>query len=244
MAATFALITALTGAALLSDLMPNTTPARTTVTRPGPPFAARAFATATAGGLAVAALFGILASADLAQPVSPFLRWTLLPVIGLVVAGLAAAAHAALTPADNVNRHSLTTFPVASTITGALGMALLQIYISTPVAPGWQLAITLTGRAGAVLIAIGASIALANTNLWRALIAAPLIIFAAAIVGVSATGYLAVIYSIAASIWWLKRVAILIAHSYQAAREQPAHTNLPGPRRDGTAQGEAGSAQT
>jgi len=179
-------------------------------------------ATAAIAGLSIAALYAILGNLYFAMPAAGFLRWSLLPGLGIIIAALTTAIFAATNPITPGTWHRAFAYPNSSIVTAALGMGLLEYSITTGVNTNTETLFTIIGRVGGILIAIGAAIALVETNLWRILVSMPLAVFAAAIAGFTSTGLLAAIYVIAANIWWLKHAANV--HIRTIARRQTIPT--------------------
>jgi hypothetical protein len=68
----------------------------------------------------------------------------------------------------------------------------------------------LVGRGGALLLGVGAALALVRSPRFRIIVAAPLGVFAAAVVSWPATGVLGVIYIAAVTVWWVQQVWRLV----------------------------------
>ncbi len=207
MAATFALVTALMAATLIASALP---PERGLLASdPGEP--AQQIGTgllaAAAAGLAAAGMYAVGASIFFDLSTGPFLRWALLPILPLAAAAAVTAVLAARwgrIPREGW--HAWLNFPIASVLFAGAGMLLVQISMTAKAYPSHALANGLLGRFGALLLGVGAALALVRSARFRIIVAAPLATFTAAIVSCPATGLLGVIYIAAATVWWLRQI--------------------------------------
>jgi hypothetical protein len=230
MAAAFALITALVGATLIASTLPPTQPAVRS-SGPAQPTSAGSVVGSVAGsqqvgtgllaavaaGLAVAGLYAVGASVYFDLPTGGFLRWALVPILPIAAAATVTAVLAARwgrIPREGW--HAWLTFPVTSVVCGAVGMLLIQVAMTARVYPTHALANGLVGRFGALLLGVGAALALVRPARFRIIVAAPLAVFTAAIVSWPATGLLGVLYIAAATVWWLQQVWRLLRNPLAA----------------------------
>jgi hypothetical protein len=197
LAATFALLTCLAAATILAAALPAPTASQAT-----PPMASALLA-AAAIAVSVIGLYAIAGSLYLNLPIGPFLRWTLLPNLGILLAVVLLALVTARTSrAPRAGWHAVLQFPIASTITAALGMILIEIWLTTPIYNDQRIAYDILGRSGGALVMIGATLAVVRHLAWRIIVGAPMAVFGAALAGVHSTGYLAGVYIVATTVWW------------------------------------------
>jgi hypothetical protein len=225
MATAFALITALVGATLIASTLPPTQPSlrsneparptsgsksvtkSVTESMAGSQQVGTGLLAAVVAGLAVAGLYAVGASVYFDLPTGGFLRWALLPILPIAAAATVTAVLA--TRWGRIPRegwHAWLTFPVTSVVCGAVGMLLIQVAMTARAYPTHALANGLVGRFGALLLGVGAALALVRPARFRIIVAAPLAVFTAAIVSWPATGLLGVLYIAAATVWWLQQV--------------------------------------
>ncbi len=211
-AATFALITCLAAATLIASTL-----SATDRSGPGGESAeptqqiGTGLLAATAAGLAVAGLYAVGGSVYFDLPNGPFLRWAILPILPIAAAVTVTAVLAARwgrIPPEGW--HAWLNFPVGSVLCAAAGMLLIQVSMTAKVYPTGALLNGLVGRGGALLLGVGAAFALVRSSRYRIIVAAPLGVFAAAIVSWPATGVLGVIYIAAVTAWWLQQVWRLV----------------------------------
>jgi hypothetical protein len=208
MAATFALVTALAGATLLASTLPP--PDRDSHgggSGQAVPQIGTGLLAAAAVGLAVAGLYAVGASVYFDLPTGAFLRWALLPILPIAAAAVVTAVLATRwgrVPPEGW--HAWLNFPVASVLCAAVGMLLVQVAMTARAYPSHALANGLAGRFGALLLGVGAALALVRSARYRVIVAAPLAVFTAAIVSWPATGMLGVMYIAAVTVWWLQQV--------------------------------------
>jgi hypothetical protein len=249
MAATFALITALVGATVIASVVPVPQPplqpglpGLPAASRPGSPsgpgqgsqhgsqYGSRqgsqqigtGLLAAVAVGLAVAGLYAVGASVYFDMPTGGFLRWALLPILPVAAAVTVTAVLASRwgrIPAEGW--HAWLNFPLSSVFAAAAGMLAVQVSMTAKAYPTHALANGLVGRIGALLLGVGAALALVRPLRFRLILAAPLAVFTAAIVSWQATGLLAVLYITAVTVWWLQQVWRLLRTPRRAAAEPP-----------------------
>jgi hypothetical protein len=94
-------------------------------------------------------------------------------------------------------------------VAAAAGTILVQVSLSAPRYPWDETLMNLAGRGGGLMLGIGAAL-VATRPIHRVIIAAPLGVFAAAIVSGAATGMLAVIYVAAVTLWWAQCIWRLV----------------------------------
>jgi hypothetical protein len=210
MAATFALVTALMAATLIASSLPaERRPQAGERGELGEPVQqiGTGLLAAAAAGLAVAGMYAVAASVIFGLSTGPFLRWALLPILPLAaVAAVTAVLAARWGRIPREGWHAWLTFPVSSVACAGVGMVLVQMSMTAKVYPTYALANGLLGRFGALLLGVGAALALVRSARFRIIVAAPLATFMAAIVSWPATGLLGVMYIAAATVWWLQQV--------------------------------------
>jgi hypothetical protein len=159
---------------------------------------------AVAAGMAVAALYAIAAALYFAVPLSGPLRWALLPILptAVVAAGLGWLIRGRQHPPQGWD--AVLAFPISSILCAAAGTLILATWWS-------QLLVDadIVGRAGGVLIGVAMALALVRHPGLRAGLAVFLGFFGFLAVGSRATGILAVIYAITATLWWAQRLWIV-----------------------------------
>jgi hypothetical protein len=159
----------------------------------------------------VAGLYAVGGSVYFDLPNGPFLRWALLPILPIAAAVTVTAVLAARSGRVPLEGwHAWLNFPVGSVLSAAAGMLLIQVSMTAKVYPTGALLNGLVGRGGALLLGVGAAFALVRPARYRIIVAAPLGVFAAAIVSWPATGVLGVIYVAAVTAWWLQQVWRLV----------------------------------
>jgi hypothetical protein len=162
---------------------------------------------AAAGGLAFGFGFAVLGSVTLGLPGGPFVRWALLAPAPLVVAAVAVAAVLWLgrgpAVAWLVDRPQRLMVPVASGAVVAVGLIVAQVSFSLA---GDSFAAAASGRLGGLLVGIGAALLLAERRTSQLVLMVLLGLFVAAIVDVSTTGVVGMVYPLAAATWWLRRL--------------------------------------
>jgi hypothetical protein len=215
MAATFALVACLMAATLIASSLARHEPAPS---RPAPSTDSDQVGTgllaAVALGLSIAGLYAVGASAYFGAPTGPFLRWAVLPVLPIaVVAAVTAAAASRWGRTPAAGWHGWLNFPAGSVAFAAVGMLCIQMAMAARVPEWLPLGTGLVGRVGGMLLGIGVALAVVARPLYRIVLAAPLAVFAAAIVSWPATGMLGVMYIAAVTLWWLRRVWHLVRGS-------------------------------
>jgi hypothetical protein len=177
-------------------------------------------------GLGIAGLYAVTAGLYFGLPVTGYLRWTLPPVAA--IAALAAVIGVLATRYRQVPHdgwHTLLAFPATSIVAAAAGMAILQYAETAPRAPGMLLALDAASRLGGLLIGVGAALALVPRLGHRIIVAVPLSVFTAAIANWRSTGVLAVVYTVAVTLWWAQR----LWHLARSSPREPIPRPSPGP---------------
>lgn len=214
LAAALALVTCLAGGSLLGTLLARAEQSRPDRRAQQPSAEAQVgtgILAAAAVGVAIAGLYAVFTALYFGVDITAPLRWALYPLAPIAAVALVVAVIAARrvrTPVQGWDAY--LAFPLSSVIAAAAGMLLLQYAMSTERPPNLETVIDLTGRLGGLLIGVAAATALARTLVVRLLIAAPLGLFLAAIVSWPATGVIAVIYTVAVTLWWARRLWDLI----------------------------------
>jgi hypothetical protein len=210
----FALVTCLASAVVIAAVLPVQDPLAVAGTPAGYGQQMGAGLLAACGvGLSVAGLFAIFGAVVMHWSNTPFLRWALLPILPIVAAVAVTAglvARSGRMPAGGW--HEWLNFPVWSVCLAAVGMAAVQVGLSTPRYPADEAILNLLGRVGAVLIAVAAVMVLVRRWRYRLILSAPLAVVAAGIVAPATTGVLAMVYVLAATAWWVRRAWQLAAH--------------------------------
>ncbi|GIM87088.1 Hsp70 family protein [Salinispora arenicola] len=169
-------------------------------------------------GAAIAGLYAVVTSQYLALPVGGFLRWALWPIVPIVVLAMVMAVVAARqwrTPRGGWS--ALLAAPTGSIIAAAAGMGLIQYSLTAARWPNVVVWVDLAGRVGGLLLGAGIVMALVTPLMFRIILAAPVAVISAAIVGAPSTGILAVCYAVAVAVWWAARVWTRVVHSSTAA---------------------------
>src|SRR6266540_3656105 len=166
---------------------------------------------ATALGVTLAGLLAVFGSVGAGVSNGSYLRWALLPL--LLVAGAAIGCGLLVvwrrvTPV--LGWHAFLVFPPGSVVCAAVGAVLVQHAMVTPVYPGQGLLVAVIGRGGGALLGLGAALAVAETLRWRVILAGPFAVLVAAVVSYPATGFIAMLYVLAASVWWGRRLWQLV----------------------------------
>jgi hypothetical protein len=159
---------------------------------------------AAALGAAIAGLYAVLVTVYLGIPATSPLRWTLLPIAPVALLAAVAAGLAARSRRYPVQGwDGFLAFPITSVLAGTIGMVLVQQAMKTPSAG-------VMGRFGGLLIGFGAAAALVSPWVLRLIVGLPLGVVLAAIVSWRATGILAVIFTVAVTLWWAGRLWALL----------------------------------
>ncbi|MEU9507136.1 Hsp70 family protein [Micromonospora sp. NPDC048170] len=205
MAAVFALIACLSAGTLLGSLAAAHNPRPTTRSPAGT--VSIGILSAVSLGATIGGLYAVIAAQYLQMPVSPFLRWALLPITPIAVLALIAAVVAArqwrIPPGG---WSALLSFPASSVLAAGIGMGLVQYSITADRWPDMVLWIDLAGRIGGLLLGIGAVVALIRPWMLRLVLGAPLAVITAAITSLRMVGVLAGIYAAAVAVWWVYRL--------------------------------------
>jgi hypothetical protein len=220
-AAVFALLACLSAAAVLGPLLGRGDPP---VSRPGTDRVPAGIAAATATGLAAAGLYAVLASLYFGLPITPFLRWALLPLLPAAAIAVTVATLAQLrrlTPPGGWS--TALAFPGSSVIIAAAGMLLSQYALSATRWPYLVPWLDLAGWTGGLLLGVGCATALVRPTLHRVIVAAPLALICAAIAAAAASGILGVIYALAVAGWWTQRLWQLL----HTPAQEPTHAWIP-----------------
>ncbi|GGL92873.1 Hsp70 family protein [Micromonospora yangpuensis] len=219
MASVFAVIACLSAGTLLGSLAAtHGTPAGQAAPPGRAPAVSLGILSAMSLGTAIAALYAVVAAQYLQMQIGPFLRWALLPILPVAVLALAAAVVAARqwrTPPGGWS--ALLLFPVGSVLAAGTGMGLVQYSATADRWPDMVLWIDLAGRAGGLLIGVGAVTALTRPWILRLVIGAPLAVITAAIASPNTIGILAGIYATAVTTWWIYRLWTRLVRTPTAA---------------------------
>ncbi|GAA2022654.1 hypothetical protein GCM10009779_03120 [Polymorphospora rubra] len=207
MAAVVALVACLSFGGVLASLLAVSGPAaRSPGVRVGTGLVAAAVM-----GVSVAGLYGVGAALFFGMPLAPFLRWSLWPVVPVAVVAVVGSLVAARSGrAPTGGWHGWLAFPVSSVLAASVGMVLLQTSMTAARWPDLVLLLDAAGRVGGLLLGVGMALAVVSGWLPRLLVAAPLAVFCAAVISAPATGVLAVMYVVAVTVWWLRRLWHLV----------------------------------
>jgi hypothetical protein len=166
---------------------------------------------AIALGVTMAGLLAVLGSVGAGVSNGSYLRWALLPLLPMagaaIVCGLLVVWRR-VTPV--LGWQAFLVFPPGSVVCAAVGAVLVQHAMVTPVYPGQGLLVALIGHGGGALLGLGAALAVAETLRWRVILAGPFAVLVAAVVSYPATGFIAMLYVLAASVWWGRRLWRLV----------------------------------
>jgi len=157
-------------------------------------------------GWSLAAVYALFAAVMLHWSNTPFLRWALLPLLPITATVVVTAwwvARWGRVPADGW--HAWLDFPVWSVCVAAVGMVAAQTGLTAPRYNADDALLGLMARGGAVLIAVAAVMVVVRRWRYRLILALPVAVVAAGVVGPSTTGLLATAYVLAATGWWAAR---------------------------------------
>jgi hypothetical protein len=223
-ASVFALLTCLTAATLIASVIPPDRPTGTGQPATVNTQVGTGLLVAIAMGFSIGGIYAIAGSVHFGLPNGPFLRWALIPQIPIAVAVVATAVLSTrLRRPPPGGWHAWLNFPVSSLICAAVGTFLVQYSMSAPRYEWDEKIINIVGRIGALSLGVAAGL-LATRALYRIIIAAPLAVFAAAIVSWPATGMLATIYIVAVAMWWIQCIWKLVRR--HAVRPPAAYTDI------------------
>ncbi|WP_431884126.1 Hsp70 family protein [Micromonospora gifhornensis] len=226
MAAVFAVLACLGAGTVLGSSLA----ARTDMGVPLSPRAQVATGIVTAAwlGVAVAGMYAVVGSQYIGTQLGPFLRWALLPTVPLlVVAAVLALIAARQWRSPRGGWSEFLAFPVSSVVAATAGMLVIQWSVTAPRMQDMIVWLDLAGRVGGLLMGVGVITALVSRLALRLVLGAPFAILLAALVSHRTTGILAVIYTIAVTMWWLRRLWSRIIHPGPTAGQPAAFP--PGP---------------
>src|SRR6266508_2276021 len=166
---------------------------------------------AMALGLTLAGVLAVFGAVGAGVSNGSYLRWALLPLLPVAAAAALCGLLVAWRRVTPVRGwHAFLVFPPASVVCAAIGTVLVQYSMVTPVYPGQGPLVAIVGRGGGALIGIGAALAVAETPRWRVILGGPFAVLVAAVVTYPATGFIAMLYVLAASVWWVRRLWQLV----------------------------------
>jgi hypothetical protein len=204
LAALLGLITCLAGASLFAPLMRSPSIPDRADTGGVEGQIAAGIGVAAAAGMAVAALYGVTAAVLFAQPITEALRWALLPILPTAACAAVLAVLARRRPTPPQGWDAFLAFPAGSVGAATLGALAVALWWQGPI-PAWLSGWAGTlGRAGGVLIGVAAACALVRHPIGR-LVLGVLLGFVALLLAGSGLDILAVLYALAASVWWAYR---------------------------------------
>jgi len=166
---------------------------------------------AIALGATLAGLLAVFGSVGARVSNGSYLRWALLPMLPVAAAAVGCGLLVVwrrVTPV--LGWQAFLVFPPGSVVCAAVGAVLVQLAMVTPVYPGQGLLVAVIGRGGGALLGLGAALAVAETLRWRVILAGPFAVLVAAVVTYPATGFVAMLYVLAASVWWGRRLWQLV----------------------------------
>lgn len=210
LAALFTLITCLSAGSLFGVALQHTQQHERQPPGPGMTVERIAAGIALAAGtaMAIAGLYAVTAAVYLGQPISSPLRWALLPSLPIALSAAAAAWLATrrrvLPPRQGWD--AFLAFPNSSVITTAVGVVLVATWWQGPIPAllnGWS---RQAAGLGGLLIGIGITCALVRRPVARIALSVPLALFGMIIAGSGAIEFLVVMYAVAVTVWWGRRV--------------------------------------
>ncbi|MDG4807634.1 Hsp70 family protein [Micromonospora sp. WMMD1120] len=205
MAAVFALLACLAAGTVLGSLIAARNPTPSTRTEGGK--ASIGILAAVSLGAALAGLYAVVTSQYFGEPVGPFLKWALWPIVPIVVMAVAMAVVAARQwRAPHGGWSALLAAPTGSIVTAGIGMGLIQYSLTADRWPDRLLWIDIAGRIGGLLLGVGLVMALVAPLMFRLILSAPVAVISAAIVSKQAAGILGVSYAVAIAMWWAARL--------------------------------------
>ncbi len=167
--------------------------------------AATTLAVTVAGMLAV--FGGVVAGASSGS----FLRWALMPLLPVATIAVLSALiinWRRVTPV--CGWHAWLVFPPVSVACAAAGALLVQYSMVAPRYPGDGPWTAIVGHVGGAFIGVAAAVAVAESARWRVVLAGPFAVLVAAVVAYSTTGFVAMVYVLAVSAWWARRLWQLV----------------------------------
>ncbi|WBB91516.1 Hsp70 family protein [Verrucosispora sp. WMMC514] len=172
-------------------------------------------------GVAVVGMYAVVGSQYIGTELGAFLRWTLVPVVPILLVAMVLALIAFRqwrTPRGGWSE--FLAFPVSSTLTATVGMILVQWSLPATYSPGMEVWLGLGSRLGGLLIGFGVITALVSGWWLRLVMGVPFAILTATLVGRYNTGTVAGLYVVAVTVWWLARLwtRILYTAPTQARR--------------------------
>jgi hypothetical protein len=159
----------------------------------------------------MAGLLAVFGSVGARVSNGSYLRWALLPMLPVASAAIGCGLLVVwrrVTPV--LGWQAFLVFPPGSVVCAAVGAVLVQHAMVTPVYPGQGPLVAVIGHGGGALIGLGAALAVAETLRWRAILAGPFAVLVAAVVTYPATGFVAMLYVLAAAVWWGRRLWQLV----------------------------------
>lgn len=206
-AATLALLACLQAAALIGAVLYEGGGARASQRRVG------AISTGIGGavmaGVAVAGLYAVTAAVFFALPVSRLLRWSVAPLVPVVVCGAVLAVLAWRRQPPRGDWDGFLAFPLSSSVPAAVGIFGVAGWWHGHL-PGWFVGWeSVVGYVGGLLVGVALACTLARRLVLR--IGLTLLLgFFCMIVSRSGPQILAVIYALAAATWWGQRAWALV----------------------------------
>ncbi|MEU5554099.1 Hsp70 family protein [Micromonospora sp. NPDC047793] len=211
MASVFAMLACLSAGTVLGSALAS----RTDTGLPLSPGAQVATGILTASwlGVAVACMYAVVGSQYIGTELGPFLRWSLLPIVPILLVAAVLAVIAVRqwrTPTGGWSQ--FLAFPVSSVVTATVGMMVIQWSVTADRWPHMLVWIDFGGRVGGLLLGIGVITAVVSRPILRLVLGVPFAILIAALASQQTTGVLAVLYAAAVGLWWLGRLWSRIIH--------------------------------
>ncbi|MFB9238147.1 Hsp70 family protein [Plantactinospora siamensis] len=174
-------------------------------------------------GVAISAMYAVLASAYLEMSIGTYLRWALLPVAPLAVLTILAAAVAARqwrTPRGGW--YASFAVPTASVAAATAGMLLMQYAFPAAIWVDADLIPLLAARGGGVLMGAALVMAITRAPILRLIVGLPVAVVSAAVYSEAAMNLLGVAYAIALAVGYAGRLwAAVVPIPQSPARLRP-----------------------
>jgi hypothetical protein len=181
------------------------------------PRVASGLAAAAVGAAALAAGYAVVASFLFAVPPGSFLRWSVLPLLPVLIVVALGAVVARRIDAPAPGWLRWLRFPVLSLVFIASGVALLGYSETATRWPQLILLLEIAGRAAGLLVGVGLTLAVVSRPLFRVIVGTPLSVFCLAIADWRAAGIFGVMFGLAVAVWLATRMWTVRASPRAAA---------------------------